>query len=379
MKALALTGLKKLEIIEWPTPKIINDTDVLLKLAVVGVCGSDIHYYEDGKVGSQVVTYPYLIGHECSAIVEQVGKGVKNVKPGDRVVVEPAVSCHQCDQCKMGRENTCRKIQFLGTPGQGDGCLCEYMVMPEENCLVVNDRPTPTALKNCVCTPRLSEAGVMTYEPFNAQSKNTCGITLIQAALCEPFTIGLYSAKQGHGTHSDKIAILGSGPIGLSCMTAAKFLGAKKVYMTDKINSRLAVAKSHGADWVANPDEIDIVKEITKIEPLGVDVVYECAGQQSTIDQALEILRPGGKLVLVGIPRQSTMSFCIDYARRKEITIVNIRRQNRTTHETIELIADKKVNIDFMVTHKFAFKDAAKAFELVAGYKDGVIKAMIEF
>ncbi len=344
MKALALTGLRKLEIIEWPTPKIVNDTDVLLKLAVVGVCGSDIHYYEDGKVGSQVVKYPYLIGHECSAIVEQVGKGVKNVKLGDRVAVEPAVSCHQCDQCKMGRENTCRKIQFLGTPGQGDGCLCEYIVMPEENCLVVNDR-----------------------------------LTLVQAALCEPFTIGLYAAKQGQGTHSEKIAILGSGPIGLSCMTAAKFLGVKKVYMTDKINSRLAVAKSHGVDWIGNPDEIDIVKEINKIEPLGVDVVYECAGQQSTIDQALEILRPGGKLVLVGIPRTSTMSFCIDYTRRKEITIVNIRRQNRTTHESIEMIADKKVNVDFMATHKFLFNDAAKAFELVAGYKDGVVKAMIEF
>ncbi|HAL44365.1 MAG TPA: hypothetical protein DCP47_00340, partial [Phycisphaerales bacterium] len=317
MKALALTGLKKLEIIEVPTPKIASDTDVLLKLSVVGVCGSDVHYYETGKIGSQVVKYPYLIGHECSAIVEQVGKGVKNVKIGDRVAVEPAVSCHQCDQCKMGRENTCRKLKFLGTPGQGDGCLCEYIVMPEENCFIVNDK-----------------------------------LTQIQAALSEPFTIGVYSAKQGIGDNCEKIAILGSGPIGLSCMTAAKFLGAKKVYMTDKIISRLGVAKSHGANWIGNPDEIDIVKEITRIEPLGVDVVYECAGQQSTIDQALEILRPGGKLVLVGIPRQSTMSFCIDYARRKEITIVNIRRQNRTTHEAIELIADKKVNIDFMVTHK---------------------------
>jgi threonine dehydrogenase-like Zn-dependent dehydrogenase len=216
--------------------------------------------------------------------------------------------------------------------------------MPEENCFVVNDK-----------------------------------LTQIQAALSEPFTIGVYSAKQGICDHCEKIAILGSGPIGLSCMTAAKFLGVKKVYMTDKINSRLAVAKSNGADWVGNPDEIDIVKEITKIEPLGIDAVYECAGQQSTIDQALEILRPDGKLVLVGIPRESRISFCIDYARRKEITIVNIRRQNKTTHEAIELMASKKVNIDFMVTHKFAFKDAAKAFELVAGYKDGVIKAMIEF
>ena len=344
MKALALTGLKKLEFMEVPQPKIVNDTDVLLKIAAVGICGSDVHYYEDGKVGTQVVKYPYRIGHECSAIVQQVGKAVKNVKVGDKIVVEPAVSCHKCDQCKMSRENTCRNLKFLGTPGQGDGCLCEYMVMPEESCLVVNDK-----------------------------------LTLTQAALCEPFTIGLYSAKQGQGRNTDKIAILGSGPIGLSCMMAAKMLGAVKIYMTDKINARLAVAKKHGAHWTGNPDESDIVKQINKLEPLGVDVVYECAGQQSTIDEGIEILRPGGKLVLVGIPRENRISVSIDQARRKEITIVNIRRQNRSTPESIELIAQKKANIDFMVTHKFAFKDAIKAFELAAGYKDGIIKAMIEF
>ncbi|HBG25716.1 MAG: hypothetical protein A2Y10_20440 [Planctomycetes bacterium GWF2_41_51] len=344
MKALALTGLKKLEFLEVPKPKIVKDTDVLLKIAVVGVCGSDVHYYETGRVGSQVVTYPYLIGHECSAIVEQVGKDVKSIKPGDRVVVEPAVSCYNCDQCKMGRENTCRNLSFLGTPGQGDGCLCEYMVMPQECCLVINDK-----------------------------------LTLIQAALCEPFTIGLYAAKQGQGNYRDKIAILGSGPIGLSTMTAAGIKGAKKVYMTDKLDYRLNIAKKQGADWTGNPDRIDIVEQIKKLEPLGVDVVYECAGQQSTIDQALEILRPGGKLVLVGIPRESRISFSIDFARRKEITIVNIRRQNRTTEESIELIAEKKVNVDFMVTHKFPFSDAIKAFELVADYNDGVVKAMVEF
>jgi L-iditol 2-dehydrogenase len=342
LKALVLTGLKRLEFMDVPQPKIVNDTDVLLKIAAVGICGSDVHYYEDGKVGSQVVIYPYRIGHECSATVAQVGKAVKNVKVGDKVVVEPAVSCHKCDQCKMGRENTCRNLKFLGTPGQSEGCLCEYMVMPEESCLVINDK-----------------------------------LTLVQAALCEPFTIGVYSAKQGLSPNYDSIAILGSGPIGLSCMTAAKILGAKKIYMTDKLDYRLNVAKKQGASWTGNPDKNDIVKEISELEPLGVDVVYECAGQQSTIDEGIAILRPGGKIVLVGIPRENRISVSIDQARRKEITIVNIRRQNRSTEDAIKLLADKKANIDFMVTHKFAFKDSIKAFYIAAGYKDGVIKAMI--
>jgi len=344
MKALALTSVNKLEFIDVPQPKIVNDTDVLLKLAAAGVCGSDVHYYQTGRVGTQVVSFPYRIGHECSATVAQIGNAVKGVKVGDKVVVEPAVSCHNCDQCKIGRENTCRNIKFLGTPSQFDGCFCEYMVMPAENCLIVNEKLTP-----------------------------------IQAALIEPFTIGLYAVKQGQSPYNDKIAILGSGPIGLSCMTAARLKGAEKIYMTDKLDYRLAVAKKHGADWTGNPDKIDIVKEINKIEPGGVDVVFECAGQQSTIDEGIEILRPGGKLVLVGIPREERISFSIDKIRRKEITIINIRRQNLTTKESIDLLASKKVNVDFLVTHKFKFKDSVKAFETAAGYKDGVIKAMVEF
>jgi threonine dehydrogenase-like Zn-dependent dehydrogenase len=149
--------------------------------------------------------------------------------------------------------------------------------------------------------------------------------------------------------------------------------------MTDKINSRLAVAKKHGADWAGNPDQSDIVKQINELEPGGVDVVCECAGQQSTINEGIEILRPGGKIVLVGIPREERVSFSIDKIRRKEITIVNIRRQNRSTEDSIDLIASKKANIDFMVTHRFNFEDSIKAFDIVAGYKDGVIKAMVKF
>jgi threonine dehydrogenase-like Zn-dependent dehydrogenase len=162
-------------------------------------------------------------------------------------------------------------------------------------------------------------------------------------------------------------------------MTAAKIKGVKKIYMTDKLDYRLAVAKKQGAAWTGNPDKNDIVKEITKLEPQGIDVVYECAGQQSTIDEGVDILRPGGKLVLVGIPRESRISISIDYARRKEITIVNIRRQNRCIEDAVKFLMAGKANLDYMVTHKFAFKDSAKAFEVVAGYKDGVIKAMIEF
>jgi L-iditol 2-dehydrogenase len=344
VKAVFLTGIRQMELRDVPKPSIEKDTDVLLKIEKVGVCGSDVHYYVTGRIGSQVVQYPYLVGHECSGTVEAVGKAVTKVKAGDKVVVEPAVSCHKCQQCKMGRENTCYNLRFLGTPGQGDGCLREYMVMPEENCFPVNG-----------------------------------AITLEEGVLCEPFAIGVYSVKQSQIPKNAKIAILGSGPIGLSCMVAALAKNAKAIYMTDKLDYRVEVAKKAGATWAGNPEKQDIVKAILQREPLGVDVAYECAGQQDTIDEAIEVLRPGGVLMLIGIPQTERVSFTIDKGRRKEISIINVRRQNGCTQKAIDLVASGKAKIDFMITHRFKIEKTKEAFDMVADYRDGVVKALIEF
>jgi L-iditol 2-dehydrogenase len=343
MKAAALTALRKMEIIDIPSPIIKNDNDVFLKIRVVGVCGSDVHYYKSGRIGSKVVQYPYLIGHECAAVVEAVGRKVKKVKLGDEVAIEPAVSCHKCPQCKMGRENTCFNLKFLGTPGEGNGCLCEYIVMPEESCLPIKKR-----------------------------------ITLEEAALCEPFAIGVYTIKQSHLKKGDIIAILGCGPIGLSCLVAAKIQKPATIYATDKLDYRVDFAKKTGADWAGNPDKCDVVKAIREMTPNGVDIACECAGQQQTIDQAVELLRAGGVLMLVGIPEVERVSFPIDKIRRKEITIINIRRQNRCSEEAIDLVAERKAKIASFATHRFKLEQSQTAFELVADYRDGVIKAMIQ-
>jgi L-iditol 2-dehydrogenase len=343
MKAAVLTGLRQMEITDVPKPVIKNDTDVLLKIGIVGVCGSDVHYYRTGRIGSHVVTYPYLVGHECSATVEAVGKKVKHVKPADETAVEPAISCHTCPQCKMGRENTCYKLKFLGTPGEGNGCLCEYIVMPEENCFSTKGR-----------------------------------LSLEEAALCEPFAIGVYTIKQSRLAQNAKIAILGSGPVGLSCLVAARVQGAGAIYMTDKLDYRVDFAKKTGATWAGNPDKCDVVKAILEMEPSGVDIACECAGRQETIDQAVNLLCPGGTLMLVGIPEFDRVSFPIDHIRRKEITIVNVRRQNRCDEEAIELVASGKAKINSFATHRFKLERAKDAFDLVSDYGDGVIKAMIE-
>ncbi len=173
------------------------------------------------------------------------------------------------------------------------------------------------------------------------------------------------------------ILILGSGPIGLSCLVCARAENANACYVTEKIDERIKIAEENGATWVGNPNKENIVKEILNRQPAGMDVVFECAGQQETIDQALEMLKPGGRLVLIGSPRTERVSFDIDRIRRKEITITNIRRQNKCTQKAIDLIASGKINADFMITHCFGLEDTKKAFDLVTGYRDGVIKAMI--
>ncbi len=344
MKAFMLTGLHQMEIHELADVKMERQDDVLLQMKRVGVCGSDIHYYETGRVGSQVVQFPYAVGHECSAVVKAVGPAVKKVKVGDEVAVDPAIICHDCDQCRAGRENTCRKLLFLGCPGQIPGCLSEYLVMPED-CLY----------------------------PLSGK------INLDQGALCEPLSIGYYAAVQGRLNKNSNIAILGSGPIGLCVMTSARYLGCGHVYVTDKLDYRVKLAAEKGANWAGNPDKEDIIAAILEQEPEGMDVVFECCGQQEAIDQAAELLKPGGTLVLVGIPREERISLSIDKMRRKELGLVNIRRQNRSVQPVIDMLISGKVDVDYMITHRFPFDKSKEAFDLVAAYADGVIKAVISF
>jgi len=344
MKAMVLTGIRQMEMREVPDPKIVNDTDVLIKLARVGVCGSDIHYYTTGKIGSQVVQYPFPVGHEAAGIVLEVGKAVTAVKPGDEIAVEPAMPCFECDQCRAGRHHTCRKMRFLGCPGQADGCLSELIVMPETSCFPLNG-----------------------------------GLVLDDGALSEPLAIGVYAVKQSIPMAGAKVGILGFGPIGMSVMLPAIALGAETIYVTDKVDERLAIAKKNGAVYVGNPDKEDVAAEISKREPLLLDVVFECCGKQEAMENAIDILKPGGKLMLIGIPEFDNWQFSADKGRRKEITITNVRRQNHALLPTLEMMRTKKIDGSLMLTHRFPFSKTKEAFDMVEAYEDGVMKAMIDF
>ena len=342
MRSSVLAGLNRIEISEKPVPGLENPGDVLIRMRSVGVCGSDIHYYRTGRIGSQVVQFPFTLGHEGAGVIEKTGPGVTDLKPGDRVAIDPAMPCHNCDQCRAGRPHTCRNLMFLGCPGQAEGCLSEYLVMPASSCYVL---------------------------PAN--------VTLNQATLSEPLSIGLYAVRSSVDISGKSVGILGSGPIGLSVLLTAIASGAGNVYVTDRIDERLAIASGMGACHTGNIDTTDIVSDILEREPDQLDVVFECCGQQEAADQAIKLLKPGGSLMIIGIPEFERWTFGADDMRRKEICIQNIRRQNEAVYDTLQMISSGMLKPDKMQTHDFSLDKAGEAFEMVAGYRDGVVKAMV--
>lgn len=333
-----------MEMKEIPEPLIVNPKDVKIRMSVLGICGSDIHYYTKGQIGTQKVQYPFTVGHEGAGVVVEVGKAVTRVKTGDAIAIEPAMPCRECDQCLSGRHHTCRKLRFLGCPGQAEGCLMEYIVMPEESCFPLRGKLTPD-----------------------------------HGSISEPLSIGVYAVKKSGGAKGLKIGILGFGPIGMSVMLAAKVQGVESIFVTDKIDPRLAIATKEGAFFTGNPVKEDVVADILQKAKLGLDIVFECCGKQEALDQAVDLLKPGGKLVVVGIPEFNRWSMSVETTRRRELSLQFIRRQVDCVEPSLEMMNSGLINVDNMITHRFPFAKSKQAFDLVADYRDGVMKAMIDF
>jgi L-iditol 2-dehydrogenase len=342
MKAAFLTGVRAIEIREAPAPQIVRDDDVIVRSKAVGVCGSDLHYYLSDRVGGDRVSYPFIPGHECAGIVEGIGRAVTRVKPGDAVVVEPAVSCGTCDQCRTGRPHTCRKLLFLGHYGELTGGMAELVLAPERNCV-----PLPAKM------------------------------TAVQGALAEPLSIALYAAGLAGSVRGKTAGVLGAGPIGLCLIMALKADGSGSVYATEKAEARLAAAAKAGAEWTGNPDREDVVGEVQARESLGLDLVFECCGDQSALDQAIALLKPGGTLVVVGIPLEPRVSFDSSKVRRREIRVQNVRRQNKCLERAVGMIHTGRIKPEFLATHFYRLDQTREAYETAAARRDGVIKAIV--
>ena len=344
MKAMMLTGIRQMAMRQVHEPSLVNSGDIKIRMKSVGICGSDIHYYTQGQIGSQRVIYPFTVGHEGAGEVIEIGRSVERVKPGDIVAIDPAMPCHECDQCLAGRPHTCRKLRFLGCPGQAEGCLMEFIVMPEKSCF-----------------------------------RLTGNLNADHGSISEPLAIGVYAVKKGGAFKGLSIGILGYGPIGMSVMLAARSQSVSEIYVTDIIDERLSIATREGVVFSGNPAKENVVRNIMHKEPLGLDVVFECCGKQEALDQAVELLKPGGKLIVVGIPEFDLWSLSVEKTRRKEISIQFIRRQVDCVEQTLDLMKNGRIKIENMITHRFPFERTKEAFDLVADYRDGVMKAMIDF
>ena len=344
MKSIKLISKQAFGIFDEEIPVPDEQNNVLIKISSVGVCGSDMHYYKHGRIGDEVVEYPYTIGHEAPGHIEEIIGDPINLKIGQLVAIEPAVTCGNCDQCNAGRHHTCRHNLFMGAPGQLTGLMREFVTVPAENVFVVP-------------------------ENFSAD----------EAAFIEPMSIGTYAVRLGRISKNDHIGIIGVGPIGMSVLLSLKYSGNNTQYVWDKLDYRLDIARKAGAEWTGNPDKIKIEKELLKVMPEELDIVFECCGEQNALDTALKVLKPGGKLVIVGIPTEDRISFDMNLLRKKEIDIINVRRQNHSVLDAIKIIDQFKPLDDFLVTHSFNFDQTEDAFQMVGDYADNVVKAVVKF
>jgi len=313
-----------------------------VRMRYTGICGSDIHYFTTGRIGDQVVTSPFVLGHEGSG---EILDGRGRFDPGLQVYIEPAIPCHRCDQCLSGRENTCRSLKFLGNPLETEGCMREEIAMPQE-CIV----PIPAWMP------------------------------LEEAVLLEPLSIGLYAVERAGAPGDSQAAIVGAGPIGLSVLLSLADTGPRRIFVSEPIEARRRAAAALGAAAVFAPEAGGAAAEVYDASRGGADLAFECAGTQEAIDDAARMLKPGGTLVLIGIPEGADrVTYDPHLMRRREINVLNVRRQNRMVERAIALLGRRRDTASVLITHRFPAAEAARAFSLVQRKEDGAIKVLLKF
>ncbi|KKI92016.1 alcohol dehydrogenase [Bacillus sp. SA1-12] len=341
MKAAVMNKPFDIEIQEVDVPHI-QGNEVLVKVMAVGVCGSDIHYYEHGKIGRYVVEKPIILGHECAGIVVKVGEHVTKVKVGDRVAIEPGITCGYCDYCKEGRYNLCPDVQFLATPPV-DGAFVQYIKHREDFLFPIPDD--------------------LSYE---------------EAALVEPFSVGIHAANRANLKPGSTVAIMGMGPVGLTAIAAVKAFGATKIIVTDLEDNRLDAAKKLGATHVINVLEQDPNEAINSItNGKGVDVAFETAGNPRALQSALKAVKRGGKMAIVGLPPQDEIALNVPLIADNELDIFGIFRYSNTYPQGIEFLQSKNTDLKSLITDKFSLEETKEAMERARLNKKSSLKVIV--
>jgi len=342
MKQAIMTELNKVEIknVDIPVP---SDNEVLVKLEYVGVCGSDLHYYEHGRISDFIVEPPFVLGHECAGIVEKTGKDVSNLKVGDRVALEPGKTCGECEQCKSGKYNLCTDVIFFATP------------------------PVPGTFQEFVT----HEASLCFKLPDNVSTK--------EGALIEPLAVGFHAAIQGGASVGQTAVVTGAGAIGLVSLMALKAMGVSKVFVVDMVSKRLEKAMELGATGVINASKENTVEKIMELtEGKGIDLSIETAGAEITISQLLKVAKKGSTVVFVGYSAKETVSVPVNLILDKELTIKSVFRYRNIFPLAIESVAAGIVPIKNIVSDSFEFDDIQKGLQKCVNNKEEIVKAVIK-
>jgi L-iditol 2-dehydrogenase len=331
MKVARLHGPRDVRLHDEPRPDP-GPGEVLVRIEAVGICGSDLHWFEEGSIGGMPLTHPLSPGHEMAGVTVD----------GRRVAVDPAVPCEQCGQCLAGHPNLCPTVRFAGY-GEDDGALREWMAWPER-CLF----PLPDAL------------------------------SAVDGAMLEPLGVALHAVDLAHLRPGMSVGVFGCGPIGLLALQAARLAGATRLVATDLPSRphRLEAARVLGADAVATDEgrEARAILELTGGR--GVDAAVEAAGENAALDAAVDAVRPGARVVVAGIPAEDRISFAASPARRKGLSLVLSRRMKHTYPRAIRLASEGRVDLRSVVTHRFGLDRSGEAFE-TAATRDG-LKVVVE-
>ena len=341
MQAAVLLEPTEFELRDLSEPTAGPD-DVLVAIRDVGICGSDVHYYEHGRIGEHVVEEPLILGHESAGEVVEVGENVTDLSPGDRVALEPGVPCRRCAHCKSGDYHLCKDVTFMATPPH-DGAFTEYVSWPAD---------------------------------FAYKLPETVSTT--EGALCEPLSVGIHAAQRGEVGTGDTVVIAGAGPIGLMAMEGVRAAGATDVVLTDVVPEKLTRAEERGADLTVNVAEQDLgaaVEDYT--DGVGADAVIEASGAEPSIKSTLDAVARGGIVVLVGLASEATVPLDVLDIIDNEVDVRGSFRYKNTYDTAIDLLADGAVDVEGIVDFESSLAEIDEAFQ--RAMEPTVVKGMITF
>lgn len=323
MRASVLDGPMKLRVEERAIPEPERD-QVLVRVAAVGVCGSDVHYYREGRIGDFVVEEPMVLGHEASGTIVAVGADVPADRVGERVAIEPQRACRVCDQCKHGRYNLCRSIEFYATPPI-DGAFAQYVLIQADYAFPIPDS--------------------MSFEA---------------AALCEPLSVGIWANQKAGTSVGDRLLVAGAGPVGITIVQAARAAGASEVIVSDVSPERREAASRFGATAVLDPTADDVAGL-----DLDVDAFIDASGAAPAIAAGIHAVRPAGTVVLVGMGKPD-LTLPVSRIQNRELLLTGVFRYANTWPLAIRLIAEGRVDVDALVTGRFGLDEVAAALDSTA-------------